>query len=90
MEDRATLMGVEYIDFTNDKNERVQFVKLHLMEPNTAEQIAGRKVGQRVQVLNTTRMSFSQAQDMVGCEVVMKYEHPFGSGRSRFVGLELA
>lgn len=88
MEQKAMLLGIELVDFTNDKGEQIKFTKFHLMDSNASE-ASNTFVGRRVATLNTTKLEKSW-YDMVGHEVYLMYELRLGSKRPTFSGMKLA
>ncbi len=86
MEQRAMLVGYELVEFENDKKEQVSFTRLHLLEPEDVQDSSGRIFGRRVSVKNTTKI-IENLRGMVGYEVRLLYELPFGGKTPRFCGI---
>ena len=89
MEQKAMLLGIELVDFQNDKGEQVKFTKLHLAGSATENEMSNTFIGRRVATVNTTKFDKSW-QDMIGNEVCLTYELKLGSKHPSFAGIKLA
>ncbi len=89
MEQKVMLLGLELVHFTNDKNEEVKFTKLYLMDSDATKVFTGTFIGSRTATLNTTLYDESWL-NLVGQQVVLKYDMRLGSKTPRFTGIALA
>ncbi len=89
MEQKVMLMGLEKIQFSNDKKEEVKFTKLYLMDLEETKMFTGTFAGRRTATLNTTLYDDGWL-NMVGQQVVLKYDMRLGSKTPRFTGIALA
>lgn len=89
MEQRVMLMGIELIDFENDKGERVKLTKLHLLDAESASEKTNTFVGRRVAAISTPKFDKSW-YEMIGCEVVIVYTLRLGAKKATFDNMRLA